>query len=278
MPTRPPAVVTHHNIESMLMGRRASVEKQPLARRFLARETRKLEAYERAESARYDVNIVVSDADGVALASLVPGVRRAVVPNGVDVTYFAPAEVAQTPTLVYTGGLTMFANLDAVMYFVKDIWPRIAARVPDATFHAVGRHPPQVLKDAAAADPRIVVPGFVDDIRPLVGRSAVYVVPLRVGGGTRLKVLDAMAMGKAIVSTSIGCEGIDVRPGEHLVVADTPEAFADATVALLADPARRHALGRAARAQAEAKYAWGHVGEQLFDAYAQAIAIRKGPR
>jgi glycosyltransferase involved in cell wall biosynthesis len=101
---------------------------------------------------------------------------------------------------------------------------------------------------------------------------------LRVGGGTRLKVLDAMAMGKAIVSTSIGCEGIDVRPGEHLVVADTPEAFAEATVSLLADPARRQALGRAARAQAEAKYAWGHVGEQLFDAYAQAIAIRKGTR
>ncbi len=275
---RPPALLTHHNIESMLMGRRAAVETQPIARRFLAREARKLEAYERDQAARYDVNIVVSDADGEALDGVAPGAARAVVPNGVDTDYFTPSTADQTPSLIYTGGLTMFANLDAVMHFIRDIWPLITARVPGVQFHAVGRHPPQELRDAAAADPRINVPGFVDDIRPLVGRSAVYVVPIRVGGGTRLKVLDAMAMGKAIVSTTVGCEGIDVRPGEHLAVADTPEAFAETTIALLGDPARRAALGRAARAQAEGRYAWQHVGRQLFDAYDQAIAHRTARR
>ncbi len=174
---RPPALLTHHNIESTLMARRASVQTQALARRFFAREAGKLAAFERRAAGRYDVNIVVSEADGRALTDLVPGARTAVVPNGVDVEYFAPSTSAPQPAFVYTGGLTMFANLDAVMYFIRDIWPRIVARRPDARFHAVGRNPPQALREAAVADPRIVVPGYVDDIRPLVGQSAVYVVP-----------------------------------------------------------------------------------------------------
>jgi glycosyltransferase involved in cell wall biosynthesis len=119
-----------------------------------------------------------------------------------------------------------------------------------------------------------VVTGFVDDIRPFVREAAVYVVPLRVGGGTRLKVLDAMAMGKAMVSTATGCEGIKVTPGEHLLIADTPQTFADATLALLSDPARRQSLGLAARALVEREYAWPVVGRQLVDGYHEAIRVR----
>jgi polysaccharide biosynthesis protein PslH len=268
-----PLVVTHHNIESMLMERRASVQRG-LARRYLARETDKLRRYEERLSPRYDVNIVVSEPDGEVLRTLAPDARIALVPNGVDVEYFSPNGAAETPSLVYTGGLTMFANLDAVLHFLRDIWPRIVAQQPDVRFYAVGRHPPAEVRAFAERDPNIVVTGYLEDIRPTVASAAVYVVPLRVGGGTRLKVLDAMAMGKAMVSTSIGCEGIDVRPGEHLLVADTPEAFADATVALLRDPGRRQTLGRAARAKAEATYAWERVGEQLLDAYALARQTR----
>jgi polysaccharide biosynthesis protein PslH len=268
-----PLVVTHHNIESMLMERRASVHRG-LARRYLAHETAKLRRYEQLQSPRYDVNIVVSEPDGEALRALAPGARIAVVPNGVDVDYFVPGTAPETPSLVYTGGLTMFANLDAVLYFLRDIWPRIVSQQPDARFYAVGRHPPAEVRAFAARDPRVVVTGYLEDIRPTVASAAVYVVPLRVGGGTRLKVLDAMAMGKAMVSTSIGCEGIDVRPGEHLLVADTPEAFAEATVSLLRNPAQRQALGRAARARAETVYAWERVGERLLQAYAQAEQTR----
>ena len=123
--------------------------------------------------------------------------------------------------------MNMFANRDAVMYFLDEIWPLIARSAPDVRFFAVGQDPPQELLALAERDPRVVVTGYVDDIRPFIRQAAVYVVPLRVGGGTRLKVLDAMAMGKAMVSTSIGCEGIDVDAGRALMVADTPQAFAD---------------------------------------------------
>ena len=266
-----PSVLTHHNIESMLMERRASVEHRPLARQYLQRETAKLRSYEVHMSPRYDVNIVVSPDDGQTLAARVPGVRTAVVPNGVNVEYFTPDPTQETPALVYTGGMNMFANRDAVTYFLDEIWPLIRKRLPDTKFFAVGQDPPKELRAYAARDPNVIVTGFVDDIRPYVRKAAVYVVPLRVGGGTRLKVLDAMAMGKAMVSTSIGCEGIAVKPGEHLMTADTPETFAQATITLLGDRVQRLSLGRAARDLVERRYAWRVIGDQLLEAYENAM-------
>jgi sugar transferase (PEP-CTERM/EpsH1 system associated) len=272
---RVPTVLTHHNIESMLMERRAKVESRWAARTFLKREAAKLRAYEAAESPRFDVNVVVSVPDGEALARIAPGLRTAVVPNGVDVDYFSPQPERETPALIYTGGMNMFANKDAVLFFCTEVWPRITASVPDVRFFAVGQDPPPELRELAAKDSRIVVTGFVDDIRPYVAQAAVYVVPLRVGGGTRLKVLDAMASGKALVSTAIGCEGIAVRPDEHLLVADTAEAMAASAIALLNDPARRRALGAAARRLVEERYAWRGVGRQLLDAYQEARALQR---
>jgi sugar transferase (PEP-CTERM/EpsH1 system associated) len=276
-PARPaPTVLTHHNIESQLMERRSEVEARRLARWFLAREARKLAAYESAVSPAYDVNIFMSAQDQALLERRVPGVRGAVVPNGVDVAYFTPDGSEPEPSLIYTGGMNMFANRDAVVFFLEEIWPAVAAAVPQARFYAVGQDPPREVEAMAARDPRVVVTGYVDDIRPYVRRAAVYVVPLRVGGGTRLKVLDAMASGKAIVSTSIGCEGLDVTPGAHLLVADSPEEFVRTTVTLLTDRARQRALGDAARARVEERYAWPVVGTQLRRAYEAAIARRAG--
>jgi len=270
-----PAVVTHHNIESVLMDRRAQAERGLWARFYLRREARKLRAYELGECPRFDVNIVMSPIDEQVLLTSVPGIRTAVVPNGVDLEYFKPSEGVNSPALIYTGGMNMFANRDAVLYFLRQIWPLISADFPNVRFYAVGQDPPNELQALADTDPRIVVTGYVSDIRPLVRDSSVYVVPLRVGGGTRLKVLDAMAMGKALVSTSIGCEGLDVQPGEHLVVADTPAEFAQATLNLLRDPARRRGLGCAARGLVEHRYAWPAVAGQLLDAYRQAIDGRR---
>jgi sugar transferase (PEP-CTERM/EpsH1 system associated) len=265
-----PAVLTHHNIESILMERRADVERRPVARQYLQREAAKLRSYESRMSPRFAMNIVVSPRDEATLAARVPGVRTALVPNGVDVEYFQPDGRAETPALIYTGGMNMFANRDAVMHFVSEIWPLVRRGVPDARFFAVGQDPPRELLALAAQDPQIVVTGFVDDIRPFVRQAAVYVVPLRVGGGTRLKVLDAMAMGKALVSTSVGCEGIEATPGQHLVTADSPDAFAAATLALLGDAPRRRALGAAARELVERRYAWRVIGDELIDAYRRA--------
>ncbi|MCC7181509.1 MAG: glycosyltransferase [Acidobacteria bacterium] len=268
-------VLTHHNVESILMRRRSDVETRWLARRFLRREAAKLEALEYATSAQYDVNVMMSASDAAALSSKVPGIRTAIVPNGVDTDYFSPAADGETKAVVYAGGLNMFANRDAVMHFLREIWPVLKTEVPGLRFFVVGQDPPKELCDLAKADQQIVVTGYVDDIRPYVRQSAVYVVPLRVGGGTRLKVLDAMAMGKAIVSTSIGCEGLEVTPGEHLLVADTTEAFAKATRALLENPERRQSLGCAARQLVERKYAWPIAARQLLDVYRMAMASNR---
>ena len=272
-PTRRVAtVLTHHNIESQLMQRRAEVERRPAARWVLKREASKLADYETEVSPCYDVNIFMSEPDRDLLMNRVAGIRAAIVPNGVDVTYFSPDRNAVVePAMIYTGGMNMLANRDAVMSFLRETWPAIARAVPAARFYAVGQDPPRELQTIAESDPRVIVTGYVDDIRPLVRKAAVYVVPLRVGGGTRLKVLDAMASGKAIVSTSIGCEGLDVVAGLHLLVADTPADFARTTIELLADPARRAELGEAARARVSERYAWPVVGEQLMAAYDQAI-------
>lgn len=270
---RPATVLTHHNIESQLMRRRAEVESRAAARWFLAREADKLQAYETAVAPRYDTNIFMSAEDRNLLSARVAGVRSAVVPNGVDVEYFSADEAGGSePALIYTGGMNMFANKDAVLSFLRESWPAIGAAVPDVRFYAVGQDPPRELQALAASDPRIQVTGYVDDIRPYVRRAAVYVVPLRVGGGTRLKVLDAMASGKALVSTTIGCEGLDVEPGTHLEVADTPAAFAATTIALLGDSARRRTLGAAARRLVETRYAWSAIGDDLMQAYQQATS------
>lgn len=270
-----PSVLTHQNVESVLMRRRAQVETRPPARWFLQRETEKLIRYEQLATRWYDVNILVSQLDAQALTEHVPGLRTAVVDNGVDVEYFTPSTEPEEAAMIYAGSMTMFANRDAVMYFVKEVWPKICAEKPSIQFYAVGKSPPQELLALAARDSRIVVAGYVDDIRPFVRKSAVYVVPLRVGGGTRLKVLDAMAMGKAIVSTTIGCEGLDVRPGEHLVVADSPDTFAHEVLTLLSNQQARLALGRAARGLVERRYSWKIIGSQLLETYRDAIQSKQ---
>ncbi len=272
----PPAatVLTHHNIESMLMARRAEVEPGRAARTFLRREAAKLDAAERRLSPRFDVNIVMSENDGESLRALAPAAKTRVVANGVDTEYFTPAEDCGAPVLIYGGGMNMFANRDAVLHFLREVWPIVKAAEPAVRFLAVGQDPPPELTALAAQDSRIVVTGYVADIRPYIAQATVYVVPLRVGGGTRLKVLDAMAMGKALVSTTLGCEGLAVTAGEHLLVADTPADFAAAVVALLGDRARRAELGRAARRLVERDYAWPAIGRQLLTAYDDAVTSR----
>jgi glycosyltransferase involved in cell wall biosynthesis len=172
--------------------------------------------------------------------------------------------------------MNMFANRDAVEWFLEAVWPTVKARVPGVRFYAIGQRPsPQVLA-AAARDEAVLAPGHVPDIRPWVEKAAVYVVPMRVGGGTRLKVVDAMAQGKAIVSTTLGAEGIEGEDGVHFVLADDPQAFADRVVDLLGRPEERRRLGDAARGRAESHYAWRALGEQLSDAYARVVAEHHG--
>ena len=274
-----PKVLTHHNIESQLMERRAAREAGAAARWYVRQQARKIRDFELNECRRFDLNVLVSEVDALSLTSMLPGLRVAVVPNGVDTDYFEAKRAGgdeNAPSLIYTGGMNMFANRDAVLYFASEVWPSIRREVPGARFYAVGQDPPVELRKLAEADRSVIVTGYVDDIRPLVAAAAVYVVPLRVGGGTRLKILDAMAMRRAIVSTSVGAEGIRATPGRHIVIADEPGDFARRTVELLRDPARRRLLGDEARALVEREYAWGIVARRLEEAYEAAVAASRG--
>ena len=267
-----PAVLTHHNIESQLMRRRAEYETGQLRRAYVRMQASRLRGYEASVCGHFPLNITVSDADAALLGEICPGVHVQVVSNGVDTEYFRPVRDRETPAVVFTGGMNMFANRDAVEWFLDAVWPLIKARRPDTQFFAIGQRPSQRVLEAAKCDPSVLAPGHVADVRPWVQKAAVYVVPMRVGGGTRLKVVDAMAQGKAIVSTTLGTEGIDAAAGTHFLNADDPRSFADTVLGLLADPDKRRRLGDAARRQAEARYAWPILGQRLSEAYERVVA------
>jgi sugar transferase (PEP-CTERM/EpsH1 system associated) len=275
-----PAVLTHHNIESQLMERRSSREGNLIAKIYTREQARKIRAYELSKSPTFDLNITVSDADAAQLQAMLPGIRTATVPNGVDIEYFMSdnGNAPKEPALIYTGGMNMFANRDAVMYFLENVWQRIKAEIPDVRFYAVGQDPPPELLQMAAKDNGVVITGYVDDIRPYVTRSSVYIVPLRVGGGTRLKILDAMAMGKAIVSTTIGAEGIHATDGKNIMLADDPSDFAAKTLAIMKSPAMRAGLGAEARKLVEHEYSWDIIGRRLQDAYESVLVQKKANR
>jgi len=173
------------------------------------------------------------------------------------------------PSLVFTGKMDFRPNIDAVLWFSQSVLPRLWERVPEAHFYVVGQSPSPRL-DPLRAEPRITITGRVEDTRPYIAGAAVYVVPLRVGGGTRLKVLEAMALGRPLVSTTLGVEGLGTAHGQELLLADEPEAFAQAIAGLLHDEGRRQALGRAARAFVERGYGWEAIGPRLESVYTAA--------
>lgn len=265
-----PIFLAHHNIESRLMQRRGTHERGWIQRWYVNREAEKLRRFEAAVCAGFRTNITVSDNDSRELSEICPTAVVEAIPNGVDIDYFKPRGGGETATLIFTGGMNMFANRDAVDWFLEAVWPLVRQRVPAVRFVAIGQRPSERLRAEVSRSDAVEAPGFVEDIRAAVARAAVYIVPIRVGGGTRLKVLDAMAQGKAIVSTTVGAEGIDVRHGEHIVIADDAQAFASRIVELLEDPERRASLGAAARARAEEGYAWSILGQRLVHVYARA--------
>lgn len=262
-----PCVLTHHNIESQLMARRAQVETAPLHKLYVGLQAQRLRAYEAEQSPLFDTNIMMSPNDADELRGIAPSVATAIVPNGVDTEYFTPSTEGHDKACIYTGGMNMYANKDAVLHFLREIWPAVRRDHPDATFYAIGQDPPRELREHAQRDTSVVVTGYVDDVRPYVRKAAVYVVPLRVGGGTRLKVLDALAQGKAIVSTSLGCEGIGVSDGQNIQIEDEPARFAARVSALFGDAAERKRLGTAARELAESTYGWAAIGVKLQRVY-----------
>jgi glycosyltransferase involved in cell wall biosynthesis len=230
---------------------------------LLALESRKMRRYEANACARAHLTIAVSDADRRLLAGAAPAARVRAVPTGVDVDYFAPDGVAEVPgRLVFTGSMDWYPNDDGIVHFIEAVLPRVRREVPAATLTVVGRNPSARLRALAAAA-GVHVTGLVDDVRPHMAEAAVYVVPLRIGGGTRLKIFEALSMAKAVVSTAVGAEGLPLAPGQHFLQADDPDGFAAAVTSLLRDSARRRAIGGAGRRLVEERYSWSKVVDEF---------------
>src|SRR5213080_2012157 len=259
----PPTVLFAHNVEHVIWQRMREVERRAWRRALLALESRKMRRYEALACARARLTIAVSDADRRLLAAVAPSARVSAVPTGVDVDYFAPDGVAEVPgRLVFTGSMDWYPNEDGIVHFIEAVLPRVRREVPGATLTVVGRNPSPRLRAAADAA-GVHVTGLVDDVRPHMAEAAVYVVPLRIGGGTRLKIFEALAMAKAVVSTAIGAEGLPLTPGRDFLQADDPAAFARAVTSLLRDPARRRAVGSAGRRLVEERYSWPRVVDEF---------------
>jgi glycosyltransferase involved in cell wall biosynthesis len=266
-----PRVVDSHNVEYDNIRRLAAVSSSPTRRFFYRLESRKMKAEELRAYRSSTCVFAASDRDAEMLAPDLGRTPVVVIPNGVDTDAFAPPEGQPEPgSIVFVGALNYAPNSDGIGYFLREIFPLVKGQHPGVRLSIVGGGVPAWLREFR--DPSVQVTGYVKDVRPYVHRASAVIVPLRAGGGTRLKVLEAMAAGKAIVSTSIGCEGIQVRQGESLLVADSAQEFADRLVSLLKDPEAARGIGARAREMARALYDWRVIGERIEEAYASVIA------
>lgn len=263
-----PAILFTHNVESEIWRRHADNARNPISRSLLATQWRRMLRFERAALGRFDLVLAVSDADRQTFAKLYSDTLEApvqVVQTGVDTSYFAPIRPqhpASRAHLVFTGSMDWLPNEDGMQYFVRDILPRVRQMEPETTLSIIGRSPTPAVR-RLADDAGIHVTGSVEDVRPYVADGSVYVVPLRIGGGTRLKIFEAMSMGKAVVSTTIGAEGLPVTPGHHILIADEPQHFAEAVVQLIRDEDRRRRLEIEARKLVVERYDWSAVADDF---------------
>ncbi len=255
-----PKVLFTHNVEAAIYRRQYETVRNPIWKTAAWREYRVTERAEQRYLRRADHVLTVSDADRDTFARTIDRSKITTIPTGVDVEYFQPQTGACQPnTLVFTGSMDWLPNEDAIVFFANQILPRIRREIRDISVLIVGRRPSPKLLALAASDRRMRVTGTVEDVRPYIQQGSVYIVPLRIGGGTRLKIFEAMAMAKAIVSTSIGAEGLPVKHGVNIRIADSAEEFARSITSLLRDPAERSKLGGAARQLVEQEYSWATV-------------------
>lgn len=267
-----PTAVTHHNIESELLRIRAGVTRFEPVRQYIKMQARRLEELERFWAPRVASNVMMSDLDAGRLRVISPTCPTFVVPNGVDVDYFERTKdgVPCSTRIVFLGPTAIYPNRQAVDWYLDGCWPKIRRAVPTATLDLVGAVRP---KDALRYGrvPGVNVHGYVPDVRPYLQAAACSIVPIRVGGGTRLKILDAWAMGTPVVSTTLGCEGLEVGDGENILIRDESELFAEGVISLLRDPKLARRIGAAGRSTAVKHYAWSAITSRLADHYQELI-------
>lgn len=271
---RTPVILFQHNVEARIWERLASEKRNPITRLLFRDQARRMREAEIALSAKCAGVIAVSpeDAadfrDGYGLANVLGDV-----PTGVDTAFFRPPtpRCAEPGMIGFLGSMDWMPNIECVHHFVRDILPAILARFPQARLLVIGRDPAPSLRRLAAENDRVLLTGTVEDVRPHLDRCEVLVVPLRSGGGTRIKIFEAMAQGVPVVSTTIGAEGLPVPDGEAILIADDPAEFADAVVTLLDTPDRRERLAERARALMMDEYSWATVAKRFLTLLNQAV-------
>ena len=268
-----PCVLFQHNVESSLWMRMASTETNPVRKLSYKIEAGKMERYERETLRRFHHIIAVSETDKQQMLAMDSSCSISVVPTGVDTEKYQvfPSASGNPPRVVFTGSMDWEPNIDAMEWFCRDIWPTIVRQFPEAKFQIVGRNPHPRVRQLCSET--VEVTGTVPSVSDYLRDAAVVIVPLRIGGGTRLKIFEAMAMGKALVSTTIGAEGLDVASGENCILADSPSNFGDSIITLLSDLELRRKYEKAAAALAS-KYDWSNIARQFEDVLQQAIATQ----
>jgi polysaccharide biosynthesis protein PslH len=274
-----PRVLFQHNVESMIFERHYQERKrlrQLPAKAYIYMQWKKLQAYEGRAARWFDRNIMVSAEDCAAMQRLYGVTNTSAVPTGVDADYYRPDPAAAEPPhpeLVFTGSMDWLPNVDGITWFAAEVLPLITRQLPDARLKVwvVGRKPLPAIEQLPARYPQIEVTGTVDDVRPYMGRAQVYIVPLRIGGGTRMKIFEAMAMGKPVVSTRVGAEGLPVNDGKDILLADQPAAFAEATLSLLRSQQRRQQLGAAGRRLVTERFSWEGVARAFTDTCQEVV-------
>lgn len=268
-----PCVLDHHNIESHMLKRRVAHEKSALKSLYFWQEGARLERYERAVCPKYRGHITCSNVDAERLLNLTPSSSIEVIPNGVDTSFFKPEGHEQVPDrIVFVGTMNWYPNIEAVRFIVDQILPELRRLDRRVSLHVIGANPPPEIQQLSRYD-EVEVLGFVDDVRPFIEQAAVYVCPITDGGGTKLKILDALSMKKAVVANPIASEGINVTNGKDIIFAESPADYAREIIKLLDDPRRREDLGNAARALVEQEYDYKAIGEKLSRYYKQVVGL-----
>ena len=270
-----PLVLREHNVQTTIMERYYQRQGNPLIKLYAYLQWKKMYRYEAKICEIFDKCLMITREDKKRIETMNPSGNTCVIPAGVDTSYFYPLKIEEEPgSLVFVADLSWLPNVDGVLWFYNQVWPRIKKTFLPVKFYVVGRRPLEKIRKLSKKDQNIVVTGFVKDIRPYMARCSVYIVPLRIGGGMRLKILDAMAMERPVVSTSVGVEGIMVTDRENIVIADSEADFAERVIELLKERNLRRRIAQGGKRLIEQKYRWESIIETLEKEYVRVLENR----
>jgi len=265
-----PVALREHNVETTIMQRYFQETPNLLKKVYAGIQFKKVYKYESKILEIFDKCLMITKEDEQRIKQMNPKIKTAVVPAGVDTSKFHPTDIQVEPySIVFVGSMDWLPNVDGIIWFYKRVFPYIKERVPQVKFYIIGKNPPPEVLNLKSEE--VIVTGYVDDVREYMAKAAVFVVPLRVGGGMRIKILNALAMSKAVVSTSVGCEGIDATNGENIYIEDGEEGFAEKIIELMLDREKRERIGRNGLELIRNKYTWEKITSLIEKEYAELV-------